>query len=161
MKILFSQKQMGIVVSSQQASNIFWHLVTCLNAICVLICRSIQFWNVFTAHMLSPSSSRVSTRHTVTVGAMGRPCRLQSLLSPQQPHSPVSNRGSQPGLILWGIWQSWRHFWWSRSGGGQGLLLASLGRPKTKHPSMHRTAPTAKNYPAQHVSRIDAEKPLS
>lgn len=28
---------MGIVVSSQQASNIFWHLVTCLNAICVLI----------------------------------------------------------------------------------------------------------------------------
>lgn len=39
MKILFSQKQMGIVVSSQQASNIFWHLVTCLNAICVLISR--------------------------------------------------------------------------------------------------------------------------
>lgn len=30
---------MGIVVSSQQASNIFWHLVTCLNAICVLISR--------------------------------------------------------------------------------------------------------------------------
>lgn len=37
MKILFSLKQMGFVVSSQQASNIFWHLVTCLNAICVLI----------------------------------------------------------------------------------------------------------------------------
>lgn len=28
---------MGIVVSSRQASNIFWHSVTCLNAICVLI----------------------------------------------------------------------------------------------------------------------------
>lgn len=28
---------MGIVVSSRQASNILWHSVTCLNAICVLI----------------------------------------------------------------------------------------------------------------------------
>lgn len=37
MKIFFSLKQMGFVVPSQQASNIFWHLVTCLNAICVLI----------------------------------------------------------------------------------------------------------------------------
>ena len=26
---------------------------------------------------------------------------------------------------------------------------------------MHRTAPAAKNDPAQHVSRVDAEKPLS
>lgn len=37
MKILFSHKLMGIVVSSRQASNIFWHSVTRLNAICVLI----------------------------------------------------------------------------------------------------------------------------
>lgn len=37
MKILFSHKLIGIVVSSWQASNIFWHSVTCLNAICVLI----------------------------------------------------------------------------------------------------------------------------
>lgn len=35
---------MGIVVSSRQASNIFWHSVTCLNAICVLISSLQQPW---------------------------------------------------------------------------------------------------------------------
>lgn len=35
---------MGIVVSSRQASNIFWHGVTCLNAICVLISSLQRPW---------------------------------------------------------------------------------------------------------------------
>lgn len=35
---------MGIVVSSRQASNIFWHSMTRLNAICVLISSLQQPW---------------------------------------------------------------------------------------------------------------------
>ncbi len=35
---------MGIVVSSRQASNIFWHSVTRLNAICVLISSLQRLW---------------------------------------------------------------------------------------------------------------------
>lgn len=44
MKILFSHTLMGIVVSSRQTSNISWHGVTRLNAICVLISSLQHLW---------------------------------------------------------------------------------------------------------------------
>lgn len=44
MKILFSHKLMGIVVSSCQTCNICWHGVTRLNAICVLISSLQHLW---------------------------------------------------------------------------------------------------------------------
>lgn len=44
MKILFSHKLMGIVVSSSQTCNICWHGVTRLNAICVLISSLQHLW---------------------------------------------------------------------------------------------------------------------
>lgn len=44
MKILFSHKLMGIVVSSSQTCNISWHGVTRLNAICVLISSLGHLW---------------------------------------------------------------------------------------------------------------------
>lgn len=44
MKILFSHKLMGIVVSSWRTSNISWHGVTRLNAIWVLISSLQHLW---------------------------------------------------------------------------------------------------------------------
>lgn len=67
MKILFSHKLMGIVVSSRQTSNNFWHSVTCLNAICVLISslqrpwpleeKGVRWFSPFPSPCLVPSSS--------------------------------------------------------------------------------------------------------
>lgn len=84
MKILFSHKLMGIVVSSQQASNIFWHSVTCLNAICVLISslqrpwplekRGVRWFSLF--H--SPASSFLSVLLflSVSLSLHRAPCPL-------------------------------------------------------------------------------------
>lgn len=63
MKTLFSPKLMGIVVSSWQTSNITWHSVTRLNAICVLISSLQHLWPQENtgARWFSPSHSLSSS----------------------------------------------------------------------------------------------------
>lgn len=100
---------MGIVVSSRQASNIFWHGVTCLNAICVLISslqqprplerKGVRWFSPF--H--SPASSSCSSLSTFPFIITQRlssfslsPCPLLSFLSL---YSSVVSPGVQGGFL--------------------------------------------------------------
>lgn len=48
---------------------------------------------------------------------------------------------------------------WSQLGDGATGIYSVEGRDAAKYPSMHRTAPTIKNYLAPNVSSMEVEKP--
>lgn len=54
-----------------------------------------------------------------------------------------------------------RHFWLSHLGKECYWHLVVESRAAAKHPVRHRTAPTAKFYPAHHVSNTEVGKPCS